>query len=179
MTSLAPRPPTRSRRIVKVAASLAALGGFGVVGFFVAPAVEAPKERPFTVRAHKYGYEPERLRVNLGDKVRLKLESNDVVHGFFLEGHDLDATIVPLRGTVELRHPSQPGVREDVAEVTFTADHEGKFRYRCSQTCGFLHPFMQGELVVGPNRLLPVALALVIGMLVVGFITARFPARPT
>ncbi|MBI3074321.1 MAG: hypothetical protein HYY84_19600 [Deltaproteobacteria bacterium] len=164
-------------RATRVLLAVAVLGAFGTAGFVLAPAVEAPKERSFTVRAHRYGYEPERMRVNRGDRVRLKLESKDVVHGFFLEGHDLDATIVPLRAAVEFRRPSRPGVREEVAEVNFTAEHEGKFRYRCSQTCGFLHPFMQGELVVGPNRLLPVALALVLGMLVAGFFLARFPAR--
>ena len=35
--------------------------------------------------------------------------------------------------------------------LTFVADHAGSFRFRCSVTCGPLHPFMIGKLYVGPN----------------------------
>jgi heme/copper-type cytochrome/quinol oxidase subunit 2 len=34
------------------------------------------------------------------------------------------------------------------------ADQPGSFRFRCSVTCGALHPFMIGKLNVGPNWLL-------------------------
>ncbi len=40
-----------------------------------------------------------------------------------------------------------------VSEVEFTADQAGKFTFRCTQTCGNLHPFMTGELIVRPNNL--------------------------
>jgi hypothetical protein len=38
-----------------------------------------------------------------------------------------------------------------VSEVEFVADKAGKFTFRCTQTCGNLHPFMTGELIVKPN----------------------------
>lgn len=151
---------------------LSTVAGAGLLGFLTAVGVPAPTERSVTIRAHKYGYKPEVLRVNRGDTVRLRFISDDVVHGFYLEGHDLDATIIPLRSTVELRRPSQPGQRELVEEVVFVADREGKFRYRCSQTCGFLHPFMLGELIVEPNRLLPTGMGLAGGILVGAFLVA-------
>jgi polyferredoxin len=39
-----------------------------------------------------------------------------------------------------------------VSEVEFVADKAGKFTFRCTQTCGNLHPFMTGELIVKPNN---------------------------
>ncbi|MFQ5738180.1 MAG: hypothetical protein ACE5JX_04165 [Acidobacteriota bacterium] len=141
----------------------------GWAALLLAPSAAPPRERSLTVRAHRYGYNPPILRVNRGDTVRLKLISEDVTHGFYLEGYDLDATISPLRSEVELRRPSQPGKSERVNEVVFTARREGKFRYRCSRTCGFMHPFMLGELIVEPNRLFPASIGLAVGLLLAGF----------
>jgi len=143
----------------------------GAAGFFMAPSLGPARERSFEIRARQYQYDPPVLRVNRGDTVRLRLVSEDVVHGFYLEGHDLDAVILPLRSTIHLRRPSS-GERQDVQEVVFTASREGKFRYRCSQTCGYLHPFMLGELIVGPNRLFPASVGAAIGMLVGGILVA-------
>ncbi|MGB3701702.1 MAG: hypothetical protein WA997_10560, partial [Anaerolineales bacterium] len=39
-------------------------------------------------------------------------------------------------------------------EISFIADQSGSFRFRCSVTCGDLHPFMIGKLHVGTNLLL-------------------------
>ena len=74
-----------------------------------------------------------------------------MIHGFFLEGHDIDAQIEPGVQGFKLRHPSEGREFADVNEIVFTADHPGKFRYRCSHTCGTMHPFMQGEMIVNPN----------------------------
>lgn len=150
--------------------------GSGFVGFLAAGDPPEAQERAFTIRASQYGYDPAVIRVNRGDTVRMRLVSMDVVHGFYLEGHDLDVAIIPMRSTVELRRPSRPGEAESVEEVVFTAGQEGKFRYRCSQTCGFLHPFMLGELIVAPNRLLPVSMGLAVGVLLGGLIVIPLKA---
>lgn len=146
------------------------LGGTGSLGFLLAPAISQPQERDFTIVARKYAYEPAILRVNRGDRVRLRFAGYDVVHGFYLEGHDIDVKIYPMRPTVELYTGSSADEPELVEEVVFTADKEGKFRYRCSQTCGFLHPFMLGELIVEPNRLLPTSVGLALGVLLGGLL---------
>lgn len=143
-----------------------------MLGFFSASKSAPPQERVITVQARRYGYEPAVIRVNRGDTIRLRLISADVVHGFYLEGYDLDAAIVPMRSTFDVRHPSRPGPADSVKEVVFQATREGKFRYRCSQTCGFLHPFMLGEFIVGPNRLLPTGLGLALGCLLGGLAAA-------
>lgn len=155
------------------------VAGFGVLGFLAGPIALLPRERVITVRAHRYGYSPEIIRVNRGDTVRLQFVSEDVLHGFYLEGYDLDVTIPPMRTNVALRKPSQPGEPAMIEEVKFTANREGKYRYRCSKTCGFLHPFMLGELIVGPNRLLPLSLGLAAGVLVGGLFLAVQGVRKT
>ncbi len=150
---------------------------FGALGLAVGPRTPAPQEQTITIRARQYGYEPGIIRVNRGDRVRLSFLSDDVVHGFYLEGYDLDATILPREAGVELRRPSQPNKVETVSEVVFTADRSGKFRYRCSHTCGFLHPFMLGELIVAPNRLLPVSVGLLLGIMSGGLVVVAVKER--
>lgn len=107
--------------------------------------------KTITVVARQYGYEPHRIVADVGTTVRLRLVSRDTVHGFYLEGYDLDARIFPGRLAFELRRPSRGDRIEMVEDVLVRFDRPGKFRYRCSVACGSLHPFMQGELVVRPN----------------------------
>lgn len=149
----------------------------GALGLALMPSTPPPQERSITIRARQYGYEPGVIRVNRGDRIHLKFQSDDVVHGFYLEGYDLDLTILPRESEVEVRRPSQPDTVATVEEVVFTADRTGKFRYRCSHTCGFLHPFMLGELVVAPNRLLPVSVGLSFGIVFGGLLVIAVKSR--
>ncbi len=124
----------------------------------------APVERSITVEARKYGYTPAVIKVNKGDRITLRLKAKDVTHGFFLEGYDIDAKARPEMPSFWLRHPSANQDYQTVEEIHFVADREGKFRFRCSTTCGYMHPFMQGELIVQPNRLLPASILLSIAL---------------
>jgi heme/copper-type cytochrome/quinol oxidase subunit 2 len=76
-----------------------------------------------------------RIEVNWGERVVLHLRALDTVHGFYLDGYGINQVV-------------QPG--QEVT-IEFIAARPGKFRFRCSETCGPLHPFMIGELVVRPN----------------------------
>jgi plastocyanin len=163
----------RLRRVSALVVFVALVVLGGLTGLLAGSRTTSPQTRRFTVRARQYAYDPAVIRVNRGDTVRLRLISDDVVHGFYLEGHDLDVDILPLEPKVQRRWPSRPGEVEEVEEIVFAADKEGKFRYRCSHTCGFMHPFMLGELIVGPNRLLPISIGMTLGVLIGGFLYVR------
>ena len=95
-------------------------------------------EHTIRVQASQFAYQPGLIRVNPGDTVTVEFTSNDVVHGFALDGYDVEMTADPGK----------------VSRQTFIADRKGSFRFRCSVTCGDMHPFMIGKLQVGSNTLL-------------------------
>jgi heme/copper-type cytochrome/quinol oxidase subunit 2 len=95
----------------------------------------APQERHVTISARSFAFEPGTVRVNRGDTVIVNLESTDVVHGLYVDGYGLSTQA----------EPGRPG------QLTFAADRSGAFRFRCNVSCGNLHPFMIGKLIVGPN----------------------------
>ncbi len=130
--------------------------------------------------ARQYAFDPPVLKVNQGDTVRLRITSRDVTHGFFLEAYDINASIIPDSPYIELRRPSRPDEPpKKVEEIVFVAEKTGKFHYRCSRTCGSMHPFMQGELIVAPNRLLGGGLGACVGLLMTGaYIAAGKVRRP-
>ena len=150
-------------RLIGVLRSLFIIGVCMAVGAALAGAAHPPQDRTFHVEARKYAYEPSIIHVNLGDRVTIYLKSLDVTHGFYLDGYDLDAKITPDEKP-KLRHPSRGAAFVEVPEIHFVANRAGKFRYRCSQSCGFMHPFMIGELVVAPNRLFTAGVGGVIGV---------------
>ncbi|HVC32979.1 MAG TPA: cupredoxin domain-containing protein [Chloroflexota bacterium] len=114
-----------------------------------------PTERTITLDAHQFAFTPSTITVNQGDHVRIELVSTDVTHGFYLDSYDVEIAAPPGR----------PSTGE------FVANRAGTFRFRCSQTCGPLHPFMIGELTVQPAArvnpgpfLAALALAILLGI---------------
>ena len=75
------------------------------------------------------------MGIQRGDTITIHLESLDSAHGLFIDGYDVDIHAEPGKS----------------AEATFVADKEGKFKIRCSVSCGVLHPFMIGEMNVEPD----------------------------
>jgi len=126
------------------------------------PASAGPVTHEITMVADQFAFDPPVLRVNRGDRVLLTLQAADVVHGFYLDGYGIEARV-------------EPGISQ---QVEFVADRAGKYRYRCSVSCGTLHPFMIGELVVSPN--LTYVRAVGLTLVVLGatlFYLRRFPPR--
>ncbi|OGX23629.1 MAG: hypothetical protein A3J51_06845 [Omnitrophica WOR_2 bacterium RIFCSPHIGHO2_02_FULL_45_21] len=125
--------------------------------WFMAGSSFAQAEKFFEVKAKKFSYTPNIIEVNKGDLVRIRLISEDVHHGFFVDGYAVSTSA----------HPGQDG------SLKFTADKPGRFCFRCSVTCGEFHPYMVGYLVVKPNSRFSMSAAAVIliglGSLVIVF----------
>lgn len=79
------------------------------------------------------GWAPEVITVHKGDRVRLRLHSQDVVHGFAIGKMGVDAG------------PIYPG---QVTAVDFVADQAGRFTYYCNVWCSPYHYRMRGILEV-------------------------------
>ena len=150
--------------VTTIAGSLASAGA----------TASAPRSHSILVKAGQYAFDPPVIRVRRGDTLKLRFAAADVVHGFYLEGHDVDVTIPPLSRQVTVK---RGGATQIAEEVVVTAGRSGKFRYRCSKTCGAMHPFMVGELIVGPNRLFGGAAGAAAGLLFGGFVSVLVGAK--
>jgi len=135
------------------------------VPFLVGLSAHQPQNRLIELTAKKYGYEPGRIVVHKGDTVVLRPTSADVTHGFLLDGYDLEA-VIKQQGLAYLKYTwtDDEGQHhtdwDKVREIQFVAHKSGKFTFRCNQTCGNLHPFMTGELVVQDNTPYHLAISL-------------------
>lgn len=153
-----------------------------IAGLIVASlGIGDPKQVDLTITARKYAFEPSVIKVNKGDRISINLITKDVTHGFFMEGYDIDAKVQPgdspEYSKLLLRHPSKKDDFQEVDRIEFIADKAGKFRYRCSVTCGYMHPFMLGEMVVVPNYPLWGGLGLAVGVAISTMILFGFKAK--
>lgn len=153
------RLPVRARRQVLIGAVTLMLVTLAVLLPW-SPAAASPAVRHISLTAHSFEFTPGIVQVNRGDTVVLTVQSDDVVHGIYVDGYGVRAEA----------EPGQP------AEVRFVANLPGAFRFRCSVACGNLHPFMIGKLIVGPNltwlRAVLATLATAVGV-----VLAFWPAR--
>lgn len=120
----------------------------------VQAAAPASQERTIRIEASQFQFDPGVIHVRRDERVTIELVATDVVHGLYLDGYGLELS-------------ADPG---QTARLTFVADRPGTFRFRCSVSCGAMHPFMIGKLRVGHNSLLwaGVGLALVAAVAGVG-----------
>src|SRR3989338_4227978 len=79
----------------------------GIIGAVLGVKRGIPAKRVITIDSRQYAFEPNVIRVNQGDKITLKLLSEDVTHGLYLEGYDFDAKIRPQTPYFWMRHPSK------------------------------------------------------------------------
>ncbi|HVF92567.1 MAG TPA: DUF5777 family beta-barrel protein, partial [Blastocatellia bacterium] len=109
-------------------------------GAFVPPEARgsAPPQAVTEIKviAKRFAFEPKKITVREGDRVKLVVTSVDVDHGIAIEGLGIDR-VVKARQT---------------REIEFTASRAGRFRIYCSVFCGDGHPDMDGELIVTEAR---------------------------
>lgn len=88
--------------------------------------------RVIEVKAHKFAFDPATVVVKQGEKVRLRVTSEDVMHGIAIADYGIDQKLPP----------------NETQTIEFTADKPGKHHFHCSVYCGDGHGDMHGELVV-------------------------------
>ncbi len=88
--------------------------------------------KEFSITAKNWEFIPGEITVNKGDRVRLKIASVDVDHGFAIAAFNVNQKLTP--GKTEI--------------VEFTADKSGSYTFFCSVFCGGGHREMKGTLIV-------------------------------
>ncbi len=86
-----------------------------------------------TLTGEQGAWSQDTIRVEQGQRVHIRLISNDVVHGFMLKGYGIEINEV------------YPG-KEKV--IDFVADKAGTFAFVCTIPCSSDHRDMRGNLVV-------------------------------
>ena len=118
-------------------------------------------QRTIEVQVKRFGYEPGILTVRRGETVVIKLTSADVTHGFYLFDYGIQASV-------------DPG---EIRVIGFVADKPGRFSFRCSVTCGWMHPYEYGYLRVLPNRRFHAGLILVMLVALGSLVLSRTKKR--
>jgi cytochrome c oxidase subunit 2 len=88
--------------------------------------------RVIEITAKRFAFTPNSVTLKKGEKVTLRLHSEDVTHGFFMRALKLDEVI-------------EPGQMKD---VTLTPETVGKFTTICDHFCGVNHGNMNMTIVV-------------------------------
>lgn len=82
--------------------------------------------REIDIKAFQFGYNPDTITVNKGEKIKLIIDNTDVPHG--------------------IRIPELGLSGKD--EIEFTADKAGEFTWYCLIPCGQGHTQMIGKLII-------------------------------
>ena len=124
----------RKVMIIVIIALLTLIIGF----FFLKPAgkdsnASATGEiKEFSITAKQFDFEPDTIRVNKGDLVKISIESVDVEHGIRISEFNVNKNL-------------KPG---ETVDIEFVADKIGEFDFFCNVYCGDGHREMKGRLIV-------------------------------
>ncbi len=82
------------------------------------------------------GPSPTTIHVKVGQRVRLRITSHDVAHGFLIGDLGVDGGVI------------EPGKWKI---VEFTPDEAGEYSYTCNIRCSARHPEVRGKIIVDDN----------------------------
>ncbi|ALS23341.1 MULTISPECIES: cytochrome c oxidase subunit II [Paenibacillus] len=82
--------------------------------------------------AFAFGYSPDQMEIPLGAKVHFQITSQDVVHGFQVNGTNINMMVVP----------------GEVNRLTYTFTKPGEYLVLCNEYCGAAHEVMMMKIVV-------------------------------
>jgi len=94
------------------------------------------KIREIEIIAKNWEFIPNKIVLEEGDKVLLKIKSIDVAHGMLLPTYGIHAFIGPGKEV----------------KIELHADTPGEFDFRCNVPCGIGHNDMRGKLIVKPKK---------------------------
>ena len=97
---------------------------------------QGPTERPFSITAHRYAFDPPRIEVNQDDLVKVELRATDIAHSLTIDDYRIAKRVAP-------GHP---------VTFEFRADRAGTFPYYCNLQIEDGCRQMRGELVVRPRK---------------------------
>ncbi len=103
-----------------------AIAGIFVPKSFTGNVIKEQEIKEFTIKAFSFYYDPNKIEVNQGDKIRIIIDNADVLHG--------------------IRIPDLGIKGNEIIE--FVADKQGEFTWYCANMCGVGHLQMQGKLIV-------------------------------
>ncbi len=92
--------------------------------------------RTFYITAVNFEFIPSQMIVRKGETVKIVVTSADDNHGLAIPAFDVDTAVKP----------------DEHNELKFTPDRRGRFQVECSEFCGLGHSWMEGELIVLPQR---------------------------
>lgn len=82
--------------------------------------------------SRQFSFEPSVIKVKQGQRVCLRLTSEDIEHGIMIDTY----------------HAHVHGSIHSTGEVQFVADKPGEFNFICHQECGIGHADMKGKFIV-------------------------------
>lgn len=91
-----------------------------------------PNQYTVYVLAFAFAYQPDPIEVPKGAEIVFKITSPDVIHGFYVEGTNINVEVLP----------------GEVSTVRYTFKKAGEYRIICNQYCGVGHQNMFGKIVV-------------------------------